>query len=226
MSKFYFHTIAYGESIHSIAQRYLGNATRWQEIVILNNLEYPFITTDFGNENPRVRKIGEKIAIPVEETNIEVYRSNSQFTEEYDIAFGKDISLFNDSVISHTYDESIGLSGNVQGDLKTVRGFENLKQSLGLRLSTPLGSLVLHPNFGSRLIDLLGKKMTYENIQKIKIEIERTIRCDRRVEDIEIESTKAQGDALFVRVKVIPLGFEDVLYMNLQMEEGGIVTWD
>ncbi|MBD3405041.1 MAG: DUF2634 domain-containing protein [Candidatus Lokiarchaeota archaeon] len=63
--------------------------------------------------------------------------------------FGTDLNV--------EYDESSADINNESSDMATVTGLENLYQAVQNRLLTPIGTLPLHPNYGSRLSTLIGE---------------------------------------------------------------------
>ena len=93
-----------------------------------------------------------------------------------------------------SHDEILGLSASGKGDVQTVEGVENLKQALLARLLTPMGSLLLHPGYGSTIHDMIGRKNTIDNMRILEDEIVKTLKKDSRVENVVAESSYIEED--------------------------------
>lgn len=216
--RFVTHIVSYGETLQSIAQEYFGTAENWTELAVLNNLDYPFIDTDGlePSDNLRVKRLGEQLLIPVNDatvlTNI---TSLKEVDDVYSKSLGEDIEIFSDfSALSVTKDGMGEFISDVHGDLKTVRGLNNLRQSILIRLSTPRGSLLHHPEFGTDLHKYLGAKGTPGGVQKIVVEIKRTILTDPRVAEVVIEEATLDGDKLLVNGYYVPLDINEAIPLN------------
>jgi phage baseplate assembly protein W len=94
-------------------------------------------------------------------------------------------------------------------DLAPVSGEDNLVQALSLRLCMPRGTLAPlgHPNYGSRLGELIGRPNDSITRQLLKIYCQDCIRQEPRVKEIqkiEVETTAATG-RVDIHVQVIPV---------------------
>ena len=222
--KYATHTVVSGDTLQAISQFYLNDANRWTEIVFLNSLEYPFIVNEFRNENtPKyVKAIGEDLLIPVPEDIRNTPKSELQ--QGYTRLLGEDIALFNsDEIISDTYEGE--MTANQFGDLATYQGIANLKQALMLRFATPLGELLHHPDYGTRLYSLIGDRNSPTNQQKVRVEIERTIRDDARVEDVIIEQLRIEFSTIIASIAVKPIGIDQLIEMGFRLDETGVIEW-
>jgi len=56
--------ISYGEDVYSLARRVLGKIERFVDIVLLNQLEFPFIVADPASKPPNTLAWGESIVVP------------------------------------------------------------------------------------------------------------------------------------------------------------------
>lgn len=203
MSRYKKYTITYDDTIQSIAQSETGTVSMWQEIVKYNKLEYPYIvlTPEEKIKNPEHWvTIGDTIIIPIEadllDRDVNTF-SNRDKNLILSLALGRDLSMTSDEDYYRTrgsHDEILALSAGDKGDIKTVEGIDNLKQAILSRLLTPRGSLLLHPNYGSTIHELIGKKNTIDNMVILENEIVKTIKKDSRVEDVRAESSYIDED--------------------------------
>lgn len=223
-SKYY---ISDGDTLQSIAQMVLGNANQWYDIATYNNLVYPYIS-DIPQNN--VATIGDTIIIPISnDTNYDMSADSLSDTQKSNLSayvLGKDLSLIDDtSAIESrgTTDEIISLESSGK-DLSIVTGYDNLVQALLVRLNTPVGSLLLHPEYGNNFSDILGQSNTLSNINKLKVGIEQTLRKDSRVSDVKISSTELDGDILKINVTITPIGLDEQLQLYLGANSDGIVA--
>jgi phage baseplate assembly protein W len=95
------------------------------------------------------------------------------------------------------------------GDLETTSGIDNLVQALTLRLNTPRGQLadLGHPNYGSRLPELIGRPNDTATRNLVKFYTLECIRQEPRVRevlDVKVETTPEQG-RVDVHVSVLPI---------------------
>ncbi|QKE56354.1 baseplate assembly protein [Bacillus phage YungSlug] len=229
MAEYIRHAVVQEDTLQALAQRYLNDTSRWVELSVLNGLDYPFIVNKLRDkETPEyVKAIGEIVLVPSENRDLLEGMQRYEIKDEYDRLLGEDIALFEYSEgINLTSDGQGEMEANNKGDLKTVRGVRNLKQALLMRLSIPLGGLLHHPLYGTGLHDLLGVPNTYDNQQKIRIEIERTIRADKRVKDILIDSFTLEKDTIKVTIKITAIGLEEIINMGFTLGKVGVIEWD
>jgi len=96
------------------------------------------------------------------------------------------------------------------GDLEMVGGTDNLVQALTLRLNTQRGGLsaVGHPDYGSRLPELIGRPNTTTTRNLVKFYTLECVRQEPRVRevlDVKVETTLEQG-RVDVYLSVLPIG--------------------
>lgn len=222
------HIVIDGDTLPAIAQKYLEDSTRWLELAILNELEYPFILHEerTSETSTKVKCIGENLLIPIEAaiTNQPI----GVLFSHYERVLGEDIDAIKPlgDFIQLDRPEQLEFSADTYGDLKIISGLQNLKQSILLRLMTPKGTLLHHPHYGTELHKLIGKKSTARMAQRIKLEIERTIRTDNRVEDVVVSSVVLDGNTAKVNVQITPIGIPQVLSMGISFDQTGVIVWD
>lgn len=101
-------------------------------------------------------------------------------------------------------------------DLGRVTGRRNLEQAIILRLLTPRGELAAlgHPEYGSRLHELIGTPNTETTRNRMRLFILETLQQERRIAEI-VEVTVELGstgrDRVDVRLRVLPIGETEIL---------------
>ena len=198
MARYKRHIVRYGETMQSIAALEMDDVMQWITIVKYNQLEYPYIVESDSDKIANIEHlvtIGDSIIIPEEAslTQADLDEMTIQDKDEISkLALGQDLSMvdfpnFFDS--KGTQDSILQLDGDNKGDIKTVYGAENVRQSIIAHLLTPKGALILHPEYGSNLHELFVKG-NVSNTQIIDDEISRTILTDGRISSVKkISST-------------------------------------
>lgn len=239
MVKFKKHVVTYGDTMQSIAQEHLGNMQRWTELVEFNDLRYPYIVDSVEEkmENPNhLKTIGDTLLLKVREDAQSDLISQLRRVNEYDqeeiyaLALGKDLDILprpKEFGAPGWDSETLEMKSNNQGSISTARGIQNLKQALYIRLITPVGSYVGHPSFGSNLHMYLGKKNTEENAALLDIEIERTLRTDGRVTQVEFVGHRLKSNSYEASFKVHSITLEEAFeFVVASREEGPVVLLD
>lgn len=101
-------------------------------------------------------------------------------------------------------------------DMDVVSGRENLSQAIMMRLLTPRGELSAlgHPEYGSRLHELIGQQNTETTRNLVKLYILESLQMEPRIEEtVEATVEPAQGsrDRINVLLRVQPTGEVDVV---------------
>lgn len=197
------YTIRHDDTLQSIAQRETGDFNNWLDIATYNDLEYPYIVT---TEEEKFRNLehtvtyGDQLVIPYDQSSLNTVNIDllNKRDQEYiqNLTYGVDLDItsqpkdYSDVGTSH---EILTLRGDARGDIRTVKGTENLKQAIILKLLTPRGTLLLHPNYGSKLHALFGKASPNQ-MRLIEIEVCRTVKTDSRVDSCELVDAVIKGD--------------------------------
>lgn len=186
-SQYLTHIVGIGDTIQSIGHMYNVD---WTELVAVNGLEYPYIDDDlYLNEHQdidKVAKVGSVLVVPTNGLKIPVKTNNSS-EELENYALGCDLDLFTLDVSEKgiiNLEVEGQLSSDEKGDLKIAKGIDNLRQQLTIRLGTPKGTLLLHPEFGSNLLSFIGKKVTEELLTEVGLEVEECMLSDFRVQEV------------------------------------------
>jgi phage baseplate assembly protein W len=96
-------------------------------------------------------------------------------------------------------------------DLRTIEGRDNLAQAVIVRLLTPRGELapLAHPDYGSRLHELIGRQNTETTRNLVKLHILESLAAEPRIEEVTaLTVTPALGtrDRVNVQLQVRPVG--------------------
>lgn len=158
----------------------------------INNLTVTNPSPISGGFKLQVKKYGETLYIPIEGST-EVREAPINFVNVYgiDIYAGDNLSY-----------EFGMLRKSTNNDLLLVAGLDNLKQALVRRVTTPEGSLLGHPEYGSRFYQYIGKALSYQIPELLKIETSRCLKGDPRVKDVSDIEVNFYGEAAHITCTV------------------------
>lgn len=227
MDNYLEYTIKAGDTLQLIANDVMDDVSRWQEIAFVNRLRYPYISdeAEYGNIQG-VRRTGDTLLLPVTVDRADLL-PHSELVEMYQSTLGTDLGVFTGDTasIELTREGIAEFQAGPSGDLARVRGAENLKQALLLRLATPLGTLFGHPTYGSRISTIIGTRGTADNIHRLQVEVERTIRSDARIKNVPLIETELISDAVHMTIDIEPEDLDATLRLNLNISEAGDIRW-
>ena len=115
-----------------------------------------------------------------------------------------------------------------QTDLATLSDADNLKQALLLRFLTPAGELAVlgHPNYGSRLFELLGEPNTDTTRNRAKLYVLQALSAEPRVSEVRaVRVTQNAADRSRIDINVSLVAGEAETIINLVFPfflEGGV----
>jgi phage baseplate assembly protein W len=143
------YTVLNNDSLPLIAARQLGNFELWPQIATINNLQPPYIGAVGAAPSAGLVIPGQQIFLPVNPTTTAATAGAvSNSIPNYEVNYlGVDLFL-------GPLNEPDMLPWT--GDFNTQSGFNNLATALGRRIITTLGSLIFHPEFGSRIPPEVG----------------------------------------------------------------------
>jgi len=173
----------WGDTLQKIAQRELGDASRWIDIVNINQLKPPYLTGNPIEATDYVLLYGDKLTIP----------SGSRYvsaTTDASEVFGKDMHLDNGRLTAEN------------GDLAIVAGSDNLLQALSNRVLTNKGDLLYHKKYGSSVRRIIGRKGNSRSGDIASGFVQRALLSDPRVNSIKSADADVSGDALKVTAAV------------------------
>lgn len=185
-----------GDTLQRIAERELGDASQWYDLIYLNGLVPPWIVDDAALVVPGVKLSGQDMLLVPS-----VAPAATGVTEAPSV-FGTDCLLSHGQIIP---------DGN--GDIATVTDVANLKQALEMRLGTQPGELLFYPTYGCRAYSLLGLGGTPVSDRLAAAFVASAVNADPRVARAENTTASTVGDALScssiavaVNAKRVPVG--------------------
>lgn len=194
-------TLNSGDTLPRLALKYLGDSTRWGEIVEANNLRPPYITGDLSSTSSNVLRTGDKILIPQPQRN-----GFSQAPKGAENKLIKGLTELERSMgVDFKVDKNFDLILSNSGDLELVAGTDNLAQAVIIKLSYERGDVIRHPTMGVGLNP--GSK--FPALQKIKDDLVRTLLQDSRIERVSglslVQENSALSISLTIKVKQIDI---------------------
>lgn len=183
-----------GDTLPLIAYRELGDASKWDVLLWLNDLIPPFITDDPDVAGARVLLTGSPIKIP--STAVE---SDAAVDNAANVLLA-DVSL---------------VGGRLQvdsstGDLAVVSGRDNLKQALANRIGTEPGELIYHPDYGCKIHKRKGAKNTATMTLVGRMDVQEALAQENRLKVINSITVTSDGDALIANADVTPISGDSV----------------
>lgn len=168
--------VKHGDTLQGISQRVLKDSSRYLEIAEINDLQYPFISDEDIN-NTHIKTPGDVIILPVDNPILE-----TSFKHVRNDGYTSDLILANKL---NTFSDAGDVQVDAYGDLLVSDELVSLQQDLLHCLFTPIGSLLLHPDYGSHLHDIIGHKRTMYWRELCEVEITRVLYCDPRVKEVK-----------------------------------------
>lgn len=202
------HIVKFGDSIQKIAFSY--GVEDWREIIYFNNLEYPYINSESYNEsdNPNVANIGSVIYIPSYNYGVAPIAKES-ITDETMIeqAYGCDLDLYT-SIDDNGKAKNLDTKGqllNSDHDLMLAKGIDNLKQQITTKLSTKKGTIILHPEWGCDILDMVGTKGTQENLIDMMLMVKEALLEDFRIVEVNNLKVEKGSDYIVISCSILPI---------------------
>ena len=205
-----------GDTIQTLAARYMGDSSRSSELIALNNLRPPYIST---TGIPNTLKPGDAILVPtIGEGAGGSGEGPTTYGARYEDSletrlFSTDLRLnpINDVVGTSLYDLVLGPTGE---DIQTTTGLPNLKQGLRTRMLTELGSDPLFPAIGYRRF--VGLNTAGFSDSLVRISMAASVEADPRIDGVtNVRLQRPTPDALIVDFDAQPTSVQDGLQLRI-----------
>ncbi len=104
-------------------------------------------------------------------------------------------------------------------DIRTISNRDNLRQAIIMRLLTPIGELAElgHPNYGSRLSNLVGRRNTDTTRNLVRLYILESLKQEARVEKvtrITVTPVERKPDMIAVELEVMPIANTSTIHIG------------
>lgn len=193
------------DTIFSISLRLLGDSARWKELVVLNNLEAPYISST--GDGLRVLRPGDQILFPGVGSGRSGVAPSTDNDSNLVKRFGRDLKLVATQSAGGLTIYDLDIS--TRGDLARVEGEDNLVQAVTLKFATERGELPGHPNYGIR--QPIGEKLKIRSLIGFNLDAQGTLLSDPRIENIRQLSFNAEGNTVNVRARVDAAGVDQAI---------------
>lgn len=204
MQSTYQATVAQGDTIASLAARLLGDARRWVELAVLNELRAPYVTD--GAKLPATVAPGDQITVPSQRPlggGSAVAPSNALTgrAAPNEAALGVDLATVETS--SGQWDLAVDLARGAT-DAETIAGIGNLSQAIGMRLRVERGELPLFPEVG--LPTLVGFPARAGGGGLALLHTREQLLLDARILALGAITSQLDQDTLTLELSVVPAG--------------------
>lgn len=191
--------IAFGDTLPSIAAREMGDARRWLDIALANELQAPYISEE---GLPFTRRPGDSLLIPTTEATqaADTVRTAGDPTDrasQLAALFGTDLKMApagNGGGFDFVVDRGSGT------DIELVSGVANIEQTVVTILSVEKGAYLLHQNVGVDRI--AGRPGTVERLIEARSRVVEAVQRDPRIAKVKNAGFHAEKDALEITLEV------------------------
>jgi len=206
--------IGQGDTLQSLAAKYMGDARDWGALVIANQLKAPYITT--GPRLPGTIQPGDTIIIPVSETltNPDTLTTGAASLKDSQAASLLGVDFESVRIDKNTYGWAIDTAGG-SVDVRNIRGVDNLSQAIGARLRTEKGHNILYPQYG--LPRLVGGRTSGDDFTNARFEARRQLLADKRISRLMAMRFVAVEDRIELEASVQPIGFTSARTISRQL---------
>ena len=175
------------DTLQSIAAREMGDGKLWPQLVQINGLVPPYITT-----NPAAAGSGVLLA-------------GAQIMVSAPISDGVSQDPSAVFLVDMTTDASGQLLDDGKGDFASVSGLSNLSQSLRNRIETEQRELVMHTGYGSRVRKIVGVANGPTAGVLAAQYAKSAVLADPRVRKVSAATAQVVGDRVSVSVEAVPI---------------------
>jgi hypothetical protein len=193
------------DTIQSLAGKYLGDARRWKEIALVNQLRPPYISCDV--RLPGTVGEGGIVLVPTVIGGQQAAVTPDGTTPVANLAdarLGVDnllVQVGRTGLFGWRIDTAHGAT-----DVLRSRGVDNLGQGLETRLRTEHGHDLLFPNVGMpRTVgDVADDQQSFDSV---RYQVRQQILADPRVQQLVGFSLLEQEDVLTLEADIVPVGY-------------------
>lgn len=180
--------VLHGDDLRRIALRELGDAAKWLDLVVLNELRPPYVAEQAA---PGVLAYGDIIKVPSSANTVSAATNPDE-------VYGIDVLLSK---------KHLTVDG---GDLAIVSGVKNLTQALSHHVVVEKRELGFHPTYGCFVRSLLGKVNGPAAGQLAAFYVKSALLEDPRVDTIPSCVAEVLGDQILVTANVQPISGKPV----------------
>lgn len=155
------------DTLLDLAARETGNFENWVQIASINSLKPPYP----GPTNQTIAQQGRQLYMPGSSVKIGASDVAPSYPND---AMGTD----------YWFGPINGIQPMWKGDIALITGLINFAGALGRRLQTPIGSLVYHQEYGSRIPGEVGSVQTIDEAERIAAYGKAALAADKRTGQI------------------------------------------
>lgn len=194
-------TVKRGDSLGSIAN---ATASAPEAIVLLNDLQYPYISEGGG---PGIAKPGDKLLVPSgasqDETAIGPPPDQADYFITDDVLYGVDLALDPDLLAEGVMEIAVDVAHGA-GDADLVRGVPAVVQGIAIVLNSEAGSTTALPEVG--VYQPVGSRGTVQHTLLAAVRLRDGLLVDERVDTIDEMSVVLDADVLSQEVSLSLVG--------------------
>lgn len=190
-------TVGDGDTLQSLAAKYMGDPQMWVDIAAANQLDPPYVTS--SAKMPNTVQTGSTILIPISKR----VPQNMVVAAPADI----DAQMGCDALVvpigkQWGWEVDLAHGGT---DIKKVRGIPNMVQGLGKRLRTVRGENILQPTLGVRRS--VGARQFGDQVAEAVMLVRQQVMADPRVQRLIAMDFDSNLDALELTMNIQPVGY-------------------
>lgn len=137
-----------------------------------------------GGQDLKVLVTGQTIYIPEDSTEA----SGDSTSSSIDYIYGEDLLL----------DPDGSLDFSSSGDINSVAGSANVAYAVNARITTEIGALIMHPDYGAELSELIGYASLANRERLVQVAIERALSQETRVNSVTFNNVTVIGTRAYV----------------------------
>lgn len=188
-------TLLWGESLQQFAARVMGDASRWVDIANINGLAHPYVAEQASE---RVAAYGSFLMVPAP---VAIVQANT----DPDAVFGVDVRLKNGRLAAEN------------GVLTVLAGVPNYVQAINHRVTTEVGELLFHSNYGCRARALIGRGNNPTIGMLAASYVKAALKSDRRTAKVVRCEVRIEGDVARIDADVEPVAGRPVESLNWEV---------